>query len=132
MIKKVVVNGVFDIVHIGHIELLKYAKSLGDHVLVLIDADKEVKKLKGPLRPINNQEERKLLLESLRYVDEVKVFNTQQELVDLIKEYQPDIMVKGDEYKGRPITGEQYAKKIEFFKKTEHSTTGTIHRIINR
>jgi D-glycero-beta-D-manno-heptose 1-phosphate adenylyltransferase len=118
MIKKVVVNGVFDIVHIGHIELLKYAKSLGDHVLVLIDADKEVKKLKGPLRPINNQEERKLLLESLRYVDEVKVFNTQQELVD--------------EYKGRPITGEQYAKEIEFFKKTEHSTTGTIHRIINR
>ena len=69
-------NGCFDVLHRGHIELFKYAKSLGDYLVVGIDDDERVRASKGPLRPINNLEDRVEMLESIKYIDEVVPFST--------------------------------------------------------
>ena len=73
---RVFVNGTFDIVHRGHLEMLQYARSLGDEVLVAIDSDRRVRELKGGGRPINNQIDRQFMLESLKYVDRVCIFDS--------------------------------------------------------
>jgi len=92
-----------------------------------------VQDLKGPTRPINNQKERAEMLSAIRYVDEVKIFGSDQELKDLIKEYNPDIMVKGSDYRDRPIIGSEYCKEIKFYEYMEgYSTTKKISSIINR
>jgi D-beta-D-heptose 7-phosphate kinase/D-beta-D-heptose 1-phosphate adenosyltransferase len=126
---KIVVNGTFDILHPGHIALLNYAKSLGDFLVVAIDADERVKQLKGPTRPINNQHDRKLLLENLKAVDEVQIFKTNEELVDIISNC--SIMVKGSDYQGKQIIGSDLIDII-FYERTEHSTTKAIQDITNR
>jgi cytidyltransferase-like protein len=87
---KIVLNGTFDIVHVGHLRMLSYAATLGQYVLVCIDSDRRVAQLKGTARPINTQEERKELLESLRVVSEVRIFDTDQELIEILKEYNAD------------------------------------------
>lgn len=130
---RVFVNGTFDIVHRGHLEMLEYARSLGDEVLVAIDSDRRVQELKGRERPINNQTDRQFMLESIKYVDRVCIFDSDEELVDAIKQYGVDIMVKGSDYKGYPVIGQEYCKQIEFFKlKDEYSTTKTIQDITRR
>jgi rfaE bifunctional protein nucleotidyltransferase chain/domain len=130
--KRIVVNGTFDTLHLGHVRLLAYAKSLGD-VLVLIDSDRRVRELKGNNRPVNNEIERSYILSSLKYVDRVGIFDSDQELTDLIKDYQPDIMVKGSDYIDRPIIGAEYCKKIEFYGRIPgYSTTEKIQSIIDR
>ena len=129
---KVIVNGTFDILHRGHLEMLRYAKEQGDHLLVAIDTDARVKELKGPSRPINNQSDRKFMLESLKYVDEVKLFDSKEELVNIITEYKPDVMVKGSDYKDKSVVGKQNVPTVLFYDRTEHSTTQTIQDIIDR
>jgi len=130
---KIFVNGTFDIVHVGHIKLLNHARGLGHHLLVAIDSDRRVRQLKGESRPVNNQTDRRLLLENLRSVDRVKIFNTDQELEHIITLYEPDIMVKGSDYRNQPIIGEEQCGRIEFFERiNEYSTTKTIQHIINR
>jgi rfaE bifunctional protein nucleotidyltransferase chain/domain len=120
---KVWVNGTFDVLHIGHIKLLEFAGSLGV-LRVGIDTDKRVKELKGPDRPFNNQEDRKFMLESLKYVDEVVLFDSREELIKSIKDYSPDIMIVGDDYKGQEVYGSEYAEELIFFGKLpEYSTT---------
>ena len=128
--KKVVVNGTFDVLHPGHLALLNYAKSLGDVLIVAIDSDSRVSELKGPRRPINPQDERKLLLENLKAVDQVVVFNSSSELVDIIK--QCAIMVKGSDYRGRSVIGEANCQVIYFERINEYSSTKKIQDIINR
>jgi len=130
--KKIIVNGTFDLLHVGHIELLEYAKSLGDQLLVCIDSDSRVKELKGESRPINTQADRIKMLNALRCVDMVQVFDTKEQLIEQIELYQPDIMVKGSDYKGRSVVGEALCKQVIYYDKTEHSTTKTIQNIINR
>lgn len=133
IMKKIVVNGSFDIVHRGHLELLHYAKSLGDYLLVCIDTDSRISELKGLNRPINNQEDRKFLLESLKSVDEVVLFNSADELENILIKYQPDVMVKGSEYKDKSIVGRQFCKSIKFYETVNgYSTTEKIQDIINR
>jgi rfaE bifunctional protein nucleotidyltransferase chain/domain len=128
---KVFVNGTFDILHTGHIELLNYAKSLGDHLIVGIDSDQRIKELKGPDRPINREYDRLLMLKNLKAVNEVIVFNNDDELIKLVSSC--DIMVKGSDYRGKPIVGEKVCKKIVFFERIYgYSTTDTIKNIINR
>ena len=127
---KIVVNGTFDVIHPGHLALLNYAKSLGAFLVVAIDADERVRKLKGPSRPINNQNERKLLLENLKAVDEVHVFNSDEELVDIIK--QCAIMVKGSDYKGQHGIGQNECQVIYFNRIDEYSSTSKIQSIIDR
>jgi D-beta-D-heptose 7-phosphate kinase/D-beta-D-heptose 1-phosphate adenosyltransferase len=128
--KKVVVNGTFDVIHPGHLALLNYAKSLGDFLIVAIDSDSRVSELKGPQRPINPQYERKLLLENLRAVDQVQIFNSPDELISIIKEC--NIMVKGSDYKGKSIIGEANCPQVVYYDRTEHSSTQKIQDIINR
>lgn len=99
--KTVLVGGVFDILHYGHVIFLKKAKALGDYLIVAIESDKRVKDIKGPGRPIHNQEQRKEILESLRFVDEVVVLKdkmTDRDYADMVKKIQPAIIAvtKGD------------------------------------
>ena len=131
--KKVFVNGTFDIIHRGHIELLNFAKSYGDFLIVGIDSDERVRQLKGPTRPIHNQEDRKFLLENLKAVDRVLIFNTEEELIELVKIIEPDIMVVGSDYKNKTVIGSEYAKQLLFFDRIdEYSSTKIIQGIINR
>lgn len=128
---KVFVNGTFDIIHFGHLQLLNYARSLGESLTVGIDSDERVKEKKGPSRPINNVCERQALLENLRSVDRVCVFNSDEELIQLIKDC--DIMVKGSDYKGKSVIGETYCKNVIYFDRiNEYSSTQKIQDIINR
>ena len=129
--KKIIVNGTFDIIHVGHLKLLDYAKSLGDHLTVAIDTDERIKSKKGMSRPINNEYERKLMLEFLKPVDQVIIFGTDQELIDIIK--QCDIMVKGSDYKGKSVIGETYCKQVIYYDRIEqYSTTKKIQDIASR
>lgn len=129
---KIIVNGTFDILHRGHLEMLEYASELGS-LLVCIDSDSRVKQLKGLSRPVNCQDDRMYMLESLKFVDWVKVFSSEQDLIDIIKDYQPDIMVKGSDYKNKPIVGEHLIKEIKFYDRVEpYSTTKTIQDIADR
>lgn len=130
--KTIFVNGTFDILHPGHVQLLNYARSLGDSLLVAIDGDQRVQELKGSGRPINSEDDRKLMLESLRSVDSVWIFNSDQELEDICRLYNP-VMVKGSDYKGRHIIGHQYCKEIVFYDRIEpYSTTRAIQDISSR
>ncbi len=94
----VMANGVFDILHRGHIELLKFAKAQGDRLLVAIDDDDLVKKRKGSSRPINTSKDRKELLESLYMVDEVVIFEKSEDLITLYDDVKPETIVKGSEW----------------------------------
>ena len=128
---KVFVNGTFDIIHPGHLAMLNFAKSLGDFLTVAIDSDSRVKLLKGPDRPINNEYERKTLLENLKSVDDVQIFDTDQELIHMISDC--DIMVKGADYINKLIIGSHVCPKIVFFDRiNEYSTTKKIQSIIDR
>ena len=117
-------NGCYDILHVGHLKLLQYLKNRCDYVIVGIDSDQRVKKLKGPSRPFNNQQDRKFMLESLTFVDKVVIFNSEEDLCNLIIAEAPDLMVVGNDYKNRHVVGSEHAKKIEFFEKVSgYSTT---------
>lgn len=121
------VNGCFDVLHPGHIELLKYARSLGDYLIVAIDSDRKVAEMKGPERPIFSQHDRSTMLSAIKYVDVIHVFDTKEELEDLLESISPDIMVVGSDWKGKEVVGSQYAKSVRFFDRLgDYSTTQTI------
>jgi D-beta-D-heptose 7-phosphate kinase/D-beta-D-heptose 1-phosphate adenosyltransferase len=129
--KKVFVNGTFDILHRGHLELLTFARDQGDWLTVAIDSDRRVKQLKGHSRPINSMVERADLLRHLRAVDQVVVFDTDEELITLISQY--DTMVKGSDYQDKHIVGADVCKEIVFFERLNgYSTTEKIQHIVNR
>ena len=111
------VNGCFDVLHMGHIELLRYAKLLGHTLIVGTDSDQRIKSNKGFSRPINNLALRVKFLEAIRYVDTVVTFDTDEQLNKLIRFYNADTMVVGEEYKGRRIVGGECVKNIIFYPK---------------
>lgn len=131
--RKIVVNGSFDVIHLGHLELLNYAKSLGDELSVFIDSDNRIRLLKGSSRPINNEIERKTLLLNLKSVDRVEIFDSQEQLEQLLFDYKADIMVKGGDHKNGRGTGKKYCKEVIYFDRIQgYSSTEKIQSIINR
>ena len=97
-------NGCFDILHRGHVEYLAQAADLGDKLIIGLNTDASVKRLKGESRPINDEKSRALLLSALQFVD-VVVFFDEDTPYELIKQVQPDILVKGNDYKPEEIVG---------------------------
>ena len=127
--KIVFTNGCFDILHRGHVEYLQKAKELGDLLILGLNSDLSVKKLKGEKRPINNEEDRAIVLSALESVDYITIFNedTPFELIKIVK---PDILVKGGDYKIENVVGREFAKEtilIDFV--DGYSTTKTIKNI---
>jgi len=114
-------NGCFDILHRGHAELLKYCRSLG-YVIVGLNSDKSVKKLKGENRPYFSEKDREFMLRSCRYVDGVIVFD-EETPYNLIKKIKPDIIVKGGDYKEKDVVGNDLAKVKIFNYIDGYSTT---------
>jgi len=122
---KVWVNGTFDVLHIGHIRLLQKAKNFGE-VRVGIDSDERVREMKGKSRPFNTISEREEFLKSLKYVDSVVTFGSDLELIEKIKEWDPDIMIVGDDYKNKLVIGAEFAERVIFFPKIENKSTSKI------
>ena len=113
---KVWVNGTFDVLHIGHIKLLEYASTLGT-LRVGIDSEHGGREKKGEGRPYNGIEDRMEFIRSIRFVDSVVSFDSDNTLIDCIKEWEPDILVIGDDYKYHKIIGVEYVPKVMFFEK---------------
>jgi D-beta-D-heptose 7-phosphate kinase/D-beta-D-heptose 1-phosphate adenosyltransferase len=123
-------NGVFDILHIGHLKLLRHAYSLGNRLIVGINSDASVKRLKGDLRPINDQNTRKELLLELGFVDDVIIFDQDTPLEAMTK-LEPDIIVKGGDYTFDTVVGNHLADVVIFPTVEGHSTTSIIKKIDN-
>jgi len=134
--KLVFTNGCFDLLHLGHIRYLKKAKSLGDILVVGLNSDRSVKKIKGEKRPILPEKERAEILSSLWFVDYVVLFN-EETPERLIKELEPDVLVKGADWKLKEIVGADLVRsrggvvrRIPLYK--SRSTTSVIDEIIRR
>jgi len=127
------VNGCFDILHTGHLELLYFAKNYGDEpnqLIVGIDGDKRVKKLKGDKRPINEVVDRGRMLQAIRWVDKVVVFDTDDEMRSYITSFDIDYIVVGDHYKDKPVIGEERAMHgVIYFPTDKRSSTNIIEKI---
>jgi len=132
--KIVFTNGVFDIIHRGHVAYLNEAKALGDYLIVGLNADASVKRLKGDSRPVNKEADRKFVMENLKAVDDVIIF-TEDTPFNLISKIIPDILVKGGDWKEDQIVGSDIVKQnggkvfsLKFI--DNYSTTGIIEKII--
>jgi rfaE bifunctional protein nucleotidyltransferase chain/domain len=123
---KVWMNGCFDILHHGHFRMIEYAASLGDILVIGIDADERIKRMKGESRPYHTSSERIYNLKSIKGVDNIFVFNTDDELINLIRGYSPDIFVIGGDYINKPIIGSEYVKEIRYFDRIESFSTTKI------
>jgi D-beta-D-heptose 7-phosphate kinase/D-beta-D-heptose 1-phosphate adenosyltransferase len=128
-------NGIFDILHEGHIAVLAKAASYADVLVVGVNSDSSVKKLKGDSRPVNKESSRALLLASLIMVDAVVIFDEETPL-ELIKTIKPDVLVKGGDYTIETIVGAKEVManngKVEIIPLEEgFSTTGIIEKIMN-
>jgi rfaE bifunctional protein nucleotidyltransferase chain/domain len=129
--KTVFTNGCFDILHRGHIELLKFCKGMGK-VVVGLNSDSSVSSLKGPTRPVFTERDRKFMLESCRYVDEVRIFE-EDTPYNLIKVVKPDIIVKGSDYEIEDVVGNDLCKSVILFNYVDgYSTTQIIKNLSDR
>jgi len=128
--KKIVfTNGCFDILHVGHVKYLEEAKSYGDVLIVGLNSDASVKRLKGSSRPVNPQEDRAYILAALEAVDYVVIFEDDTPY-DLIKAVQPHILVKGGDYEGKTVVGQDIADELRLVQFVDgKSTTHIIEKI---
>ena len=122
-------NGCYDLLHLGHIKSFQYAKKYGDKLIVAVNSDESVRRLKGKGRPINNIEERACTLAYLSIIDMVITYE-EDTAIELIKLLKPDLYIKGAEYKQKPLLEFEYAKKVKYVPMTEGiSTTQLINKI---
>jgi len=123
------VNGTFDIIHRGHIELLNYASTYGI-VRVGIDTDERVKQFKGDSRPINSLEEREYLMGNIKSVDSVVSFGSDEELEERIREWQPEYIIIGSDYKHKMVIGRHLVNDVIFFDRIEgYSSTEKMNKM---
>lgn len=122
---KVWINGSFDVVHLGHIKLLEYARSFGT-LCVGLDTDERIREFKGENRPYHTLADRMEFISSIRYVDHVVSFGSDDELEQRIREWDSDIMVVGDEYKIKRVIGSHLVERVMFFPKLEGRSTTKI------
>lgn len=129
--KKIVfTNGCFDILHAGHVDYLEKAKSFGDVLIVGLNSDSSIKKIKGDKRPINDENLRARVLVSLKAVDFVFIFEEETPL-EVIKVVKPDVLVKGADWKLEEIVGREFAKKVERIPFSyDISTTKIIEKVL--
>ena len=121
----VVTNGCFDILHIGHIKLIQYAAKLGD-LIILINDDESIRVLKGEHKPYIPVKDRVEILMAIKGVKSVLPFSSQSELYRLYEWLTPDFIVIGDEYKGKPVVGIEFAKKVIYFPKIRGCSSSLI------
>ena len=112
--KVVFTNGCFDILHVGHLRLLEAASKLGTTLIVGINSDASVSRLKGPARPIRSQEDRANMLRALPWVSDVRIFD-EDTPEELIKAIRPNVLVKGGDYKLEDIVGRQYVSEVVIY-----------------
>jgi D-beta-D-heptose 7-phosphate kinase/D-beta-D-heptose 1-phosphate adenosyltransferase len=118
-------NGCFDILHVGHIRYLQVSKALGTKLVVGLNSDASVRRIKGPDRPINSQEDRAEVLRALACVDEVVIFD-EDTPYELIKSLRPDVITKGGDYEADDVVGIDLARVVIFPYIAEKSTTRII------
>ena len=123
---KVWMNGCFDVLHHAHFKMIEYAKSFGGELVIGIDTDSRVKFLKDDTRPFHTADQRKFNLLSIKGVDRVIIYDTAEELYELIKTETPDIFVIGSDYRDKFIIGRAYAKEIKYFERVEQFSTTKI------
>ena len=123
--KVIFTNGCFDIVHVGHLTLLAAAKALGTHLIVGLNSDVSVRRLKGPSRPIQSQEKRAAMLMALPWVDEVCIFD-EDTPERLLAELRPAILVKGGDYKPEQVLGREYVSEVVIIPFVEGNSTTSI------
>jgi D-beta-D-heptose 7-phosphate kinase/D-beta-D-heptose 1-phosphate adenosyltransferase len=124
-------NGCFDILHVGHVKYLQEAKSYGDILIVGLNTDASVRLLKGPTRPVNNEDDRAYILGALEAVDYVVLFGDETPR-ELIKSIAPDILVKGGDYEGKSVVGTEFAGELRLVQFVDgKSTTAMIEKINN-
>jgi rfaE bifunctional protein nucleotidyltransferase chain/domain len=125
-------NGTFDILHPGHIQLFKVARSLGDRVIVATDTDEKIKKDKGFDRPVNDLCYRVAMLEAIKYIDVVHTFGSREELEGLIQMYNPDILLLGDDWQGGDVVGIEHAKGVRFLPRVGgYASSKTLNKMKN-
>ena len=130
--KIIFTNGCFDLLHVGHIKYLEQAKRFGDILIIGLNSDRSVKKLKGPGRPINSQDDRALLLAALESVDYVVIFNDETPY-NLINSIKPHTLVKGGDYEDKKVAGQEIVDELKIVKFIKgRSTTKTIQTIQNQ
>lgn len=129
--KVVFTNGCFDLLHPGHIHLLKESKKLGDKLIVGLNSDESIKRIKGPSRPILSQDQRKKMLEALDIADEVIIFEEDSPRY-LILQVKPDIITKGGDYKPEDVVGHDLANVVIIPTLENYSTTGVVNEIIRK
>ena len=126
-------NGTFDIIHIGHIRLIREAKEQGDFLILGLNSDQSVKQYKSEKRPIVPQEERASIMEAIRYIDMILIFD-EPESLRFVREVKPDVHVKDSTYGydliEAPIVS-SYGGKIHLVQKDDHSTTNIIEKILD-
>jgi cytidyltransferase-like protein len=115
---KIWVNGTFDVIHRGHIELLTEAAKYGE-LMVGIDTDERVSLLKGPTRPLHSLSDRMYIISRIKGVSSVVSFGSDEELINHIASYKPDYMMVGSDYKGKNVIGSEHAKELVFFERIE-------------
>ena len=129
-------NGCFDLVHPGHVDYLMRAKALGSHLIVGLNSDMSVRRLKGPHRPITCEQDRKIVLSALQCVDQVILFD-QDTPLQLIQAISPDILVKGGDWSVEHIVGREHVQSyggrvLSLPLLPGYSTSGIIERIMSR
>ena len=130
--RKIFTNGCFDILNPGHLALLKYCATMGDYVLVGIDSDRRVQEMKAQNRPIQNQEIRRIMLLNLKWVNDVVIFDTDEELEQLVKNYDPYCMIVGSDWQDKKVIGSEHAEVIGYFERIdEYSTSKIVESIID-